>query len=425
MMQMRIAGLEIIIAAVFIILAIYLFLPEIFLHFLGIGSWKRQYSSGVTLTFDDGPDPSYTPKILDILAKNNLKATFFLVGEKAEKYPDLVLRINREGHKIGSHCYKHKHAWTMFPKTTWEMWEKSMSVLKSILGKEPELIRPPWGGFNLALFIWFKKRNKKAVVWNAEGHDWQRKRNPHQIIERILNRTNEGTIVLLHDSGGDVGAPQNTILALEELCLKINNELKLPVVPLEFPNWSLARRISFRIWEKWEHFYAWLFKIKRIDHNNLFRLSLTRYRGPDLYNEEGQLLAKKGDLIGEIHFDNIRFQSQDLNVQKIGLNALRKVRLSLPSLAKYISENPEFKEVKVYIGITMLNKGAKGLGFTVEEYPLYDGHIIGFFQKVIMHIYHPAGNARKTESLGTKPKLVWISRDKLIEKYHTREKYVG
>ena len=70
----------------------------------------------------------------------------------------------------------------------------------------------------------------------------------------------------------------------------------------------------------------------------------------------------------------------------------------------------------------MLNKGVKGLGFNVEDFPIHNGYIIGFFQKIIMFIYHPLGSQRKTSTLGNKPKLVWISKEKLIEKYFLREK---
>jgi peptidoglycan/xylan/chitin deacetylase (PgdA/CDA1 family) len=85
----------------------YLLIPEICLHIFGWGSWKRQYSPGVSLTFDDGPDPNYTPLVLDTLAKLNIKATFFLVAEKAENNPAIVKRIIAEGHTIGCHCYTH------------------------------------------------------------------------------------------------------------------------------------------------------------------------------------------------------------------------------------------------------------------------------------------------------------------------------
>jgi len=401
----------------FTILILYFILPEILLHHFGIGSWKRQYSPGVCLTFDDGPDPTYTPRLLEILAKENVTACFFLTGEKVEKYPDIVRMIADQGHTIGSHGYQHQHAWLMSPQNTFNSWDKSIAVIKKIIGKEPDYIRPPWGAVNLSLILWRISRNKQMVGWNAIGKDWLNTRSSSAILDNILKNTREGTIILLHDSGGEPGAPENTLCCVETLCKKIKYDLKLPLMPLHFPSWSLARRLSFRLWEKWEHLYAKINHIQRIDDQNLFRLSITRYRGPDLINENGEILASQGDLIGEIHFDNIRFQSIGSNLQGVGIRALKQIRQSLPDLARYISADPSNANVKVYIGITMLNKGAKGLGFNVQEYPYANGNWMGLFQKALMLIYHPSGTQRKTNSLANKPKVVWISKEKLIEKY--------
>lgn len=410
---------------IFSFIIVYFFLPEILLHLLGVGFWKRQYSPGVSITFDDGPDPEYTPILLDILAQQSIIACFFLVGKKVEENPDIAKMIYEKGHQIGSHGYIHKHAWLLSPKRTWEYWDKSISVIQRITGQEPNYIRPPWGGVSLSLFLWSIAKKKRIVGWNAKGKDWAINRCSSEIINTVLKHTSEGTIILLHDSGGEQGAPANTLLCLDELFFRINKVLKLPIVPLEFPEWSIARRIFYRIWEKWEYIYARKNNIKRIDDHNLFRLSLSRYKGPDLINENGQLAATKGDMIGEIHFDNIRFQSIGKNLENVGVKALKLVRKSLPTLAKYILINPEYKNIKVFLGITMLNKGAKGLGFHVQDYPNNTGLLIGLLQKILMNIYHPAGMKRKTNSLGSKPKLVWISKDKLIEKYINEERVIS
>lgn len=400
-----------------ILFLIYLFLPEILVHFLGIGSWKRQYSPGVALTFDDGPDPLYTPRLLEVLKKLNVKACFFLVGEKMEKYPDLVKKIEQAGHQIGSHGYLHRHSWLLSPRRIWNLWDNSLQVLRELTGKEPDFIRAPWGGFNLTLLVWCLVRKKRIVVWNTEGRDWRKSSSPQSIIKRILRKTNEGTIVLLHDSGGDPGAPENTLACMEELILQIRTVRKLPVVPLTFPDWSWPKRMSFRLWEKWERFYARINHIQRIDYTNMFRLSLTSYRGPDLINKSGEVVATAGDQIGEIHFDNIRFQSMGESPQMIAVRALNKARRSLPGLARYIVGNPDFQNIKVFLGLTMISRGARGLGFTVQDYPSRKAYFIGLLQKIIRKVYHPSSTQSKTDHLGSKPKLVWITREKLFEKY--------
>ncbi|MGI5902414.1 MAG: polysaccharide deacetylase family protein [Desulfitobacteriia bacterium] len=409
-------------AIVFGGLALYLLLPEVFLHFLGIGSWKRQYSPGVVLTFDDGPDPNYTPRLLTILARQNIKACFFLNGEKAAQYPEIVKRILEEGHLIGSHGYVHKHAWLMSPWKTWALWDRGISTLENITGQKVHYVRSPWGSANLAFFFWCIKRKKRLVAWNVHGMDWLKKRSPAQIINRIIRRTKEGSIILLHDSGGQEGAPENTLSCLDELCHKIREDLKLPIVPLTFPPWSWRRRLTFSLWEKWEQLYVKIYNIERIDHLNLFRLKVSRYRGPDLIHPDGQVMATKGDLVGEIHFDNLRFQSVGPDLQKTGLRALKLALRSLPDLAKYIANNPKHQNIKVYLGLTLINRGVKKLGFNVQEYPGRDGRLVALFQKIIVHIYHPSGGKRNTASLGKTPKIVWISKKELLERYNV-EKY--
>jgi len=82
--------------------ALYAVIPDLLLHRLGIGSWKRQFGPGVTLTFDDGPDPEFTPRILEVLKKYHVSATFFVVAERAEKYPDLIQQIKEDKRRRAS-----------------------------------------------------------------------------------------------------------------------------------------------------------------------------------------------------------------------------------------------------------------------------------------------------------------------------------
>lgn len=405
-----------------LIFVFYLLIPELCLHFLGLGAWKRQYTPGVTLTFDDGPDPRYTPRLLELLAKQKITACFFLVAEKAIQHPELVRQIRDAGHIIGSHGYYHRHAWFLSPWKTWNLWNKSIVELQKITYQQPQYVRGPWGGVNLAFFLWCRINKKRIIVWTTDGMDWESPRTPAEILQRVFRKTSEGTIVLLHDSGGAPGAPENTLASLEELCLKIRTELNLPIVPLSFPDWSFLRRLAFRLWEKWEHYYAKKNGVHRLDEHNLFRLARTHYHGPDLYTDDGTLLATKGDTVGELHLDNIRLRVAGTDMQKIGFRILKQIRLSLPILARYISTNPNYKDLKVFIGITMINRGVKGLGFTVQEYPNRNGFVIGLLQKVIMRIYHPAGNKRDIDKLGDKPKLIWISTETILERYGDKRK---
>lgn len=398
------------------VVAIYTVIPDLFLHRLGIGSWKRQFSSGVTLTFDDGPDPAFTPQILKVLKEYHVCATFFVVAEKAKRYPELIRQIKDEGHLIGVHSLNHRYAWFTSPWRTSREWTESVRILEQLTDNKITWMRPPWGTFNLMTWWWLKRHKMRAVLWNAEGHDWEARRSADEITERILKDTNEGTIVVLHDSGGEVGACENSILALERLCVRITQELKLPLVPLEFPDWKVGQRVAFRAWETWEHYYARSHRVERIDAKNIFRLEKSTYDGPNLYTEEGELLAEKGDPVAEIHLDNIRLQAKGRDMQKTALKAMRQIRESLPGLARYVANDSTYDNLKVFVAETLLHRGVKGFGFTVQDLPdTLKGQGIAWLQKMIMRVYHPAGKNRKNERLGNKTMLVWISREKLLQ----------
>ncbi|MEA4926553.1 MAG: polysaccharide deacetylase family protein [Syntrophomonadaceae bacterium] len=408
-------ALAFLIAAAFI----YMLIPDLFLHYGGIGSWKRQYTPGVALTFDDGPDPVITPLILDVLDRYQVKATFFVVGQQAERYPDIIRLIRSRGHALGVHSQHHRFAWGLPPRTTWQEWDEGVATLERLTGEEVKWMRPPWGTFNLSTWLWLKNRHKQAVLWDVEGHDWQVRRSPEDIVERILKRVREGSIVLLHDSGGDKGAPVNTLNALDSLCRRIIDDLKLPLVALELPAWSGRHRLFIRLWTKWEQLFAKLFKIERVSSTSVFRISRSRYSGPALYSPNGQLLAQKGDLVGEIHFDNGRLQHEGSTPGEKGVHLLRQVRRSLPALAQFVADNPDYQNVSVLVGLTLLNQGAQHLGFQVQELPpTLFVRLMGFWQRGIMLVYK--SKPSKTTAVKPKrsnPRLVWMSKQQLLENW--------
>jgi peptidoglycan/xylan/chitin deacetylase (PgdA/CDA1 family) len=399
-----------------LVVAVYTIIPDFLLHGLGIGSWKRQYTPGVAITFDDGPDPEITPHILDILTQYQLIATFFIIGEKAARYPDLIKLIRARGHKIGAHSQHHRFAWFMSPWETWRDWNECIATLEPLTGEVVEWVRPPWGTFNLITWLWVKIHRKQAVLWNAEGHDWLVRRSPEQIVSRIVNQVREGSIVLLHDAGGQEGAPQNTLRALDQLCRKVIEGEKLPLVELDLPEWPEWHKLAFSLWGRWESIFTRLYKVERISSTNIFRLSKKRYRGPNLYSQTGQLLAETGDLVGEIHLDSNRLQGKETAIGQRGIHLLRLVRRSLPALASYVAKNSEYDGIRVFIGLTLINQGVKSLGFQVQEMPTSMSiSMVGLLQKLILLIYPSLKKTRENKYKGKRPKLVWISRQQLLE----------
>ena len=168
----------------------------------------------IALTFDDGPDPLYTPRVLDVLHKNGVKASFFVIAKKAQQNPELIKRMLEEGHEIGLHSYEHNNAWLAAPGYVKHDFAKSAAILRD-LGVECHYYRPPWGYVNLETLKQVQTAGYQLVMWNVMAQDWKRNQTSREIVKRLLERVNSGSIICLHDGGGAPGAPRRTIDALE------------------------------------------------------------------------------------------------------------------------------------------------------------------------------------------------------------------
>lgn len=156
--------------------------------------------SSLFLTFDDGPHPDHTPAILDILRRHNIHATFFLVGNNAARYPELVQQIQAEGHTIGLHTQTHKTLDRMtYPDFCHEITKNQESIHASI-GVTPTLLRPPEGRINLASLVWSMTRGLRVVHYTITSDDWKAT-NCSEITE-LFARTpvNGGEILSFHDN---------------------------------------------------------------------------------------------------------------------------------------------------------------------------------------------------------------------------------
>jgi cellulose synthase/poly-beta-1,6-N-acetylglucosamine synthase-like glycosyltransferase/peptidoglycan/xylan/chitin deacetylase (PgdA/CDA1 family)/spore germination protein YaaH len=163
----------------------------------------------VAITFDDGPDPRWTPKILDILKAANVKATFFLVGVNAERYPALVRRIVNEGHEIGNHTYYHPNLALCWPEHIRLELNATQLLLETITGRATTLFRPPYnadtGPTDLSELTPLKiaeDLNYLVVLENIDPQDWA-KPGVDIILRRIKQQRHDGSVILLHDAGGD------------------------------------------------------------------------------------------------------------------------------------------------------------------------------------------------------------------------------
>lgn len=169
----------------------------------------------VALTFDDGPSPTFTEKILDLLAKYNAKGTFFVMGKQAEKYPDIILREYREGHEIGNHTYNHREVNKMSYEELKKDLESAHQVIFHIIGKDMKIFRPTSGFYDEKIVKVAKLLNYKVVIWTwgQDSRDWTGI-SGQSIALQIAKTVRPGNIILFHDRGGD---HSNTVKALEIL----------------------------------------------------------------------------------------------------------------------------------------------------------------------------------------------------------------
>jgi peptidoglycan/xylan/chitin deacetylase (PgdA/CDA1 family) len=212
---------------VLILFFIYCAIPSMLARIFGLGVFQkgRRDRGKIALTFDDGPDPNFTPLLLDLLKKYNVKATFFVVGSKAEKYPDLISRMHQEGHLIGIHNYVHRANWCMSPWAVRKQLKDSANIIRKITGKKPVYYRPPWGLFNLFDFLLGKQY--ELVLWSVMVGDWRSRGGSTKIKKRLLEKIRDGAIIVLHDSdqtwGTNENAPLYMIEALEEVLMQVNH----------------------------------------------------------------------------------------------------------------------------------------------------------------------------------------------------------
>jgi peptidoglycan/xylan/chitin deacetylase (PgdA/CDA1 family) len=160
----------------------------------------------VALTFDDGPDPRWTPVILDILAERDVRGSFFLIGERARRAPGVVRAIEAAGHEIGNHSWSHRSLWRCGPSRTRLEVARAHQVLADLSGRAPRYFRPPWGMVNAALPSALRACGERAVFWSIQPEGLRPVNSPRQ-VERILDAAHPGAIVDLHDAEGTAGAP--------------------------------------------------------------------------------------------------------------------------------------------------------------------------------------------------------------------------
>jgi peptidoglycan/xylan/chitin deacetylase (PgdA/CDA1 family) len=170
----------------------------------------------IAMTFDDGPSPVLTPKLLDLLAEYHIKATFFVIGENVAEHPEIVARAVHEGHEVGNHSWSHPNFGRMSDESVRLQLKRTDDAIRSAAGIRPVLLRPPYGSITARQKQWIHAEfGYNIILWDVDPLDWKRP-GPTTIFSRILKQTRPGSIVLSHDiHPGTIEAMPATLSQLE------------------------------------------------------------------------------------------------------------------------------------------------------------------------------------------------------------------
>ena len=167
----------------------------------------------IALTFDDGPHPTQTLKILEILERYHVKATFFMVGVNVVNYPDVARAVLRAGHEVGNHTYSHYHIKELGTGALEAELGKCEDALEELCEYRPHLLRPPEGMVTQDVKAYSEKGDYELILWSLDTRDWEH-RSASEIADSVLSHVKPGDIILMHDY---VGRDSNTPHALEIL----------------------------------------------------------------------------------------------------------------------------------------------------------------------------------------------------------------
>ena len=163
------------------------------------GSWNAGRASGsVALTFDDGPDPDVTPALIDRLAELDVRATFFLLTLRAERFPDLVARLTDAGHEIALHGLDHRRITGMPARQARGYLDDARRRLEQVVGRAVTMYRPPYGSQSMASLVAARRAGLQVVVWNGDAQDWEDRPAP-LVVRAAVDACKPGGILLFHE----------------------------------------------------------------------------------------------------------------------------------------------------------------------------------------------------------------------------------
>lgn len=189
--------------------------------FIGLPRGSEQ----IALTYDDGPNDPHTLRLLDVLAKHNAKATFFLIGQFVQQRPDIVRDVVKAGHVIANHTFTHPNLIFASGRETRSQLERCTCAIEDAAGQRPRLFRPPFGGRRPGTLGIARSLALEPIMWNITGYDWNAPPS-ERIMTRVSGQIRGGDVVLLHDGGHlGMGADRaQTVIATDQLIERFSKE---------------------------------------------------------------------------------------------------------------------------------------------------------------------------------------------------------
>lgn len=413
-------------------LVIYALLPTALARIFQVGMKScapgGKGAGRVALTFDDGPDPRYTPRVLNILNEFQAPACFFVLGKKAQAHPDLIARIYQEGHEVASHGYHHHISWLLGPRGIKRELQMSAAAIAAITGRPPRLYRPPWGLFNLYSLFLRRLHRQEVVLWSFMSWDWGRRATTETIARKVLSRVKDGAILIFHDSddtpGTAKGAPEKMLGALPIILSELKKR-NLEITPLmELLRETEQKKNVFKnLWPKWERLISRLARIEDIfdaaGKPIMFRIARRKYRSKTRVLPDGTVL-RRGDFIGELHLHNEMLAGLGNNADPahLAFTAKKATQHSLAVLARWLKENPRYQDIKAIAGLSILHRGSQLVGFSSFEVSPLLARLACWYESLLLAFFHPAGKGRVTRHRQKlTARLLVMSKEELFKRY--------
>jgi len=368
---------------------------------LGLATRVRAGHGELALTFDDGPDPATTPGVLEALAEHRVRATFFVLGERAERHPELISRLVEAGHEVALHGHRHRHPWLRTPGALVRDLERGYRVLTELIGRPPRFFRPPHGGWTWPLLARVLALGLVPVQWEVEAGDWQAGATPERVAAKVLGRVLPGSVVVMHDAGpgGRVSAQALRRLLPELLARGYRPKPLSELSPVPIGWAEIRPKLAAPV----ERAFARAYRVEPAFYgaHSIFRLA------PAALPVDTPAFPR-GTPAAEIHMDSERMRRAG---EGGSLAAFRAARASMADLARAAEENPRFREARVFFGTSLFWEVLAPLGFHTAPLPRGYARRVGLWM-YLLHRLYGGRRLRRVEA-----RLVYLDRDTLLARY--------